>query len=201
MADHVNLSRLSRVAPPHAWRGKSKLKQAGFVFKGEKLLCGAPKAVGAFWAPGVCDEAFHAQLDGRDRVVERTWTPVTRPEHEGLRQAIEPRTGEPHLVFAWMPLPAQSEELAPPAAPSLSEKKVELLADEEIGQDEDTEQQVEDANEELDEETDKQADDEEEIAIDDTPPDQPKQEKKDSKKKSKAKKKQEPSTDDKETDE
>ena len=62
MADHVNLARLSHVAPPHAWRGKTKLKQAGFVFKEDKLLCAAPNAAGTFWAPGAADEAFHARL-------------------------------------------------------------------------------------------------------------------------------------------
>lgn len=136
MADHINLARLSRAAAPHEWRSTSKLKQAGFVFKEDKLLCGAPNAAGTFWAPGAADEAFHARLDGRDRVVERTWTPVTRQEHDRLRQAIEPRTGKAHVLFAWMPLPPQREEVPPPAVSS-SDGKVRLAKDGEIDDEDD----------------------------------------------------------------
>ncbi|MEM7494934.1 MAG: hypothetical protein AAF471_02090 [Myxococcota bacterium] len=167
MADHVNLARLSHVAPPHAWRGKTQLKQADFVFKQDKILCAAPNAAGTFWAPGAADEAFHARLDGRDRVIERTWTPVTKQEHDRLRQAIEPRTGEPHVLFAWMPLPPQREELPPAPAASSSDSKVELATDLDIV-----------------DKTDENDDDDETPNVES---DKPKKEKKEAKRTSKAK--------------
>lgn len=128
MTDHMNFERLSHVSPPHTWTAKTTLQQAGFVFKKEKILCAAPNATGTFWAPGASDQAFQARLDGRDRVVERTWTPITKQEHELLKKPLESRTGEPHLLFAWMPLPVQREEV--PSSPSVSsDSKLELATD------------------------------------------------------------------------
>ncbi len=130
MTDKTNFARLQRTAPAYEWRDKTKLRRTGFAFKGDKILCAAPRAVGSFCYPGVCEEAFRARLDHRDRVTQRTWTPVTLKEHAGLAEAIEPRTGEPHLVFAWIPLPAQPEKLpTPPRVPPGLDKTVELAGD------------------------------------------------------------------------
>lgn len=116
MADLLNCERLQGVLAAHELSDSKKLTQQGFLVQQQSLLCAAAHTVQSFWAPGACRERLRAELDGRNQVTARHWTPITRREYERLAPLKEPLTGEPHVLFAWMPLPQPQGQTLPQQA-------------------------------------------------------------------------------------
>ena len=124
MADVLNCERLQGMLAPHELSDPGKLGQAGFVIKKESLLCASSHRAQSFWAPGASHVAFRAELDGRNQVSYREWIPITQQEYERLAPLKEPLTGEPHVLFAWMPLPQKQGHTLPTQSSSEATKTV-----------------------------------------------------------------------------
>lgn len=77
-------------------------KNQGYDVQGSKILAATPRRVERYSALGL---SFVCQRDGKDRIVKRGWTAVTKSQALKLKTLIDPVTDEAYLRFAYVPIP------------------------------------------------------------------------------------------------